>query len=300
MTGVGEQSLVGADLDEVEPASFVADCFEFVVAGVGGVEDAQPVAGRVDLVHGPRSAVDQDHVTEDSGEIRLPNARPLPQGGVERGIGEAAVGGERPVGDHEGQFAPPRGQAECVLGVIAHDMQPGQAPPDRRGGEVHPVVVVPQQRRPLVQRERVVPRQLGHHRPRIVHAAPHPLMPCPVCVAGLGPALGQDEVGRVSVGRRRGPPAVQVHDGRHGQLVAVRHGDRPAAARLDRRPGEGALVRPQRCPDPGQDLRGRLALGDLVTVGAARGARPAPARRESAAAPGTRAAAARRCAARHR
>jgi hypothetical protein len=97
----GEKPLVGADLDEIEPAPVVGDRFEFIVAGVGGVEDAQPVAGRVDLLHGPRGAVDQDHIAEDAGEILLAHARSLPQGGVEAGVGESAVGGERTVGDHQ-------------------------------------------------------------------------------------------------------------------------------------------------------------------------------------------------------
>ena len=79
-----EQALVGADLDEIEPAPVVGDRFELVVPGVGGVQDAQPVSGRVDLVHGPRCAVDQDHVAQDAREVRLVDARPLPQGGVER------------------------------------------------------------------------------------------------------------------------------------------------------------------------------------------------------------------------
>lgn len=248
-----EQTLVGADLDEIDPASVVGEHFEFVVPGVRGVQDAQPVPGRLDLVHGPRGAVDQDHVTEHSSEIGLANTRPVAQGWVEGGVVEAAVGGERTVGDHERQFVPPRGQAERVLGIVAHDVQSCEATPDRGGGEVHPVVVVPEQRRPLIQRERIAPRRPGHHRPRIVHGVPavraHAApthvarahaVPALAGTGGVRPSLGQDEIGRVSVGACRGPSTVQVHHRRHRQLVSMPHGDRPTAARLDRRSREGA------------------------------------------------------------
>ena len=66
---------------------------------------------------------------------------------------------------------------------------------------------------------------------------------------------------------RRGAAAVQVDHGRHRKFVAVPDDRRPAAAGLDGRAGEGALVAPDRRAQPGQDLRGGLPLDDLVPVG---------------------------------
>lgn len=62
-----EESLVGADLHErgrrVE--------HEVIAAGVRGVEQAQPVTRRADLVLRPRHAVDQHDVAEHPGSERL-------------------------------------------------------------------------------------------------------------------------------------------------------------------------------------------------------------------------------------
>jgi hypothetical protein len=58
-------------------------------------------------------------------------------------------------------------------------------------------------------------------------------------------------------------PAVQVHHGGHRQLVAVPDPDRLAAAALDRRSGEDAVVAEHGGARPGQDLHLGHPLDDL-------------------------------------
>ncbi len=151
----------------------------------------------------------------------------------------------------------PLGQAEVALALVADDPQPRQPGVDAEPGDAHHVVVVPQQRRPLAHR-----------------------------VVEDGVLAGREEVFGPAVIRRRGKPAVQVHDGvtgqrgrvpvrgaaaqardtlrRHAagighlrrgrhddrqravQLVAPLHGDRLAALGLDRRARDRPVVAPDR------------------------------------------------------
>jgi hypothetical protein len=58
-----QKTPVASDLDEGSISRLQG---EFVAAGVGGVEDAEPVPGVRNLEHRPGCAVDQDGVPEDT------------------------------------------------------------------------------------------------------------------------------------------------------------------------------------------------------------------------------------------
>jgi hypothetical protein len=83
-------------------------------------------------------------------------------------------------------------QAEFALALVADNPQPCQPGVDAEPGDAHHVVVVPQQRRPLAHR-----------------------------VVEDGVLAGRGQVFGPAVIRRRGEPAVQVHDGVTGQRGRV-------------------------------------------------------------------------------
>src|SRR5690606_5468714 len=131
--------------------------------------------------------------------------------------------------------------------VVADEPEAGQATVLLRAAEAHPVVVVPQGGRALVVRVDVGAGAGDHaaHGVRGVggdHRVGRPVTPG-----------GEDEVGRVAVVFRGHHRAVQVHHGRYGQLVVVGDDDPPAPPGLDRRPGKGAFVPPDRGLHVGED-----------------------------------------------
>jgi hypothetical protein len=153
----GEQAAVRADLGELAAGGQR----ESVAPGVGGVEDPQPVACRAHLRHRPRRPVDQDDVAEHPLHPWPLDTGHLAQRPVDRRIPERPVRLERAVADHQRQFALARGKPERVLLVVAHQVEAGEPAVDLRAGEVHPVVVVPERRRPLVHRVGVLPHVDG-------------------------------------------------------------------------------------------------------------------------------------------
>ena len=178
----------------------------------------------------------------------------VPQVRVEGGVRQRAVRGERPVGDHHRQVPVARRQIQPVLLLVAEQVEAGQPAPDLRAGEVHPVVVVPQRRGPLLVRVAVVAEAV----PDVARLV--------LVVVGVvvGVVLGQHEVHRVAVVRRRHVAAVQVHHGRPGQPVAVPDGDGLAPAGPEGRSGELAVVAPDLGLHPRQDLHPGGPLHDLV------------------------------------
>ncbi len=90
----------------------------------------------------------------------------------------------------------PLGQAELALAPVADNPEPRQPGVNVEPGDAHHVVVVPDQRRPLVHR-----------------------------VVEDGMLAGREEVFGPAVIRRRDQPAVQVHDcvtGQCGRVLVVR------------------------------------------------------------------------------
>ncbi len=163
--GAGEKPAVGADLGE---GSFRLGVEAQVEAsGVAGVDDAKPILCAVDLRDRPGGAVDEHDVAKDTGHVGIGDAGGGHQAAIDTRIGERPVGGEATVGDHHRKLMAARGQAEGILFVVAHEVDSGETAPDAGTGEVHPVVVVPEHRRPLVKRVSVGPVARGgvaHHR----------------------------------------------------------------------------------------------------------------------------------------
>lgn len=211
----GHQAEVGADLDEV--ASGVEGQLE--PTGVAGIEDAQPVAGCVDVGPRPGRTAHEHDVAEQT---------PVVAGvddAVGHGIDELGVLAEAAVGDDEGQLTLIARQPQVLLGRVAQHECPGHAGVDVRTREVHRVVVVPERRRALVERVLVDP---GGARP--------------------------DEVRRVAVVLRRHDAAVQVVDDRDVELVGHGQVQRVALRRLDGGAREEAVVAGDLRRAPGQDL----------------------------------------------
>ncbi len=266
----GEQAAVGADLDQGVAAGGLRVEFEPVGAGVGGVEQAQPVADAVDVQPGPGGAVDQDDVAEHAVGVGVGDTG-TGERGVDGGVPEGAVGGEGAVGDHQRQVALAARQRQRALLVVVDEVEAGQSTPDARAGEAHSVVVVPEGGGALLARigvaalaDDVAARRVAHPR-HARHAG------CPL-VGVRRRSHRQQHVDRVAVAVRRGVPAVQVGHGRHRQLVAVLDHGRPPETGDHGRPWEAPAVRPGLGLHPGQDLQPGDLLGDLVVVGGPVGA----------------------------
>lgn len=192
-----------------------------VVAGVGGVEQAKPVARVRHLEH--RRTVDEDHVTQHTLHIVRLDAGLIARR-VPGRVAQRAVRRERPVADHQRYVLVACGQRQRVTLVVAYDVEPSQPAVNLRAGEVHPMVVIPEGGGPLLHRVRVL---LGS----LLKRPAGPLG----CAGGL--AGGQQQVGWVAVVLRWGAAAVQVYGDRHGELVAVPYHRAAAPAGLDGRPG---------------------------------------------------------------
>ena len=138
-----------------------------------------------------------------------------------------------------------RPAARAGLEVVLDDVEPGEAVEHRPGRQAVRVVVVPERRRVLDVRVRVVERRAR-----------------------------RDQVHRVAVGPGRRDPAVQVHVLREGQRVGLAHDRGAALADADRRPGVDPVVAVDRRQGAGDDLRAALLDRDRVVVlgrGAAHG-----------------------------
>ena len=149
-------------------------------ARVGRVQEAQPVDPAVDAHARRHRAVDEDRVAAEA-EVDV------------LGVAERAVAVERVVGDHERDVVLALGQLELLLAVVAEQVGADEAVVERPRGPAVRVVVVPEGRRVLVVRVRVVER-----------------------------AAGRDDVHRVAVVLRRDVAAVQVDVAVERQPVALR------------------------------------------------------------------------------
>ena len=132
-----------------------------VAAGVGGIEDAEAVFRVRDLHYRPRSAIDQDGVSEDAVHVVILDARLTHQRGIQGRIEERAVLIKRAVADHERDVFLALGEGQGVLFVVADDVKPGESPPDLGSCEVHAVVVVPERGAALLVRIDVVLEEIG-------------------------------------------------------------------------------------------------------------------------------------------
>ena len=118
-----------------------------VGAGVGAVEDAEAVGGRLHLQQRPDLAVDDREGRKGLHHLRVGLMDQLagqPPGAVEAEV--AVLDQQRHLERR------PLGQAEFALALVADDPQPRQPGVDAEPGDAHHVVVVPQQRRPLAHR----------------------------------------------------------------------------------------------------------------------------------------------------
>lgn len=139
------------------------------------------------------------------------------QGSTE-GVVELALGGDGAVGDDERHLALAARQWQGVLDLVADDVGPGDAAVDLRAGEVHAVVVVPEQGGRLLVGIDVVRDPVGE-------------------AAAVGAAVvrrpvsggGQDQVGGVAVALRRGHAPVEVGDDRGPAARSA--GGRPPSGR---------------------------------------------------------------------
>ena len=263
-------------------------------ARVGGVEEAQPVAPRLDLEDGPAPPVHAHHVPEELGDpegVRLGVDGPAAD--VRVGVravvpAQLAVDVERPVLEDQLDLLVARRQAERVVGLpgvelVAHQVEGGEAREDRDAGDPEHVVVKPQRRGRLGVRIPVDGRVLTRGG-QGVEAAPanavgrepglrHAVEPR----RDLRPVQVDDSRHRAHVGLERVPsvqgicPVEGLVDGEqllylglvhtHRQVVDVGHRGRRPPPRLDRhaRPGRrpvGDLV----APDPGLLERRRKDL----------------------------------------
>ena len=136
-----EQAAVARDLDDraalPEP--------QLVGARVGRVEEAQPVDPALDAHPRRDGAVDEDRVAAEA-EVDVLR------------VAERAVLVERVVGDHERHVVLAARQLELLLALVAEQVGAEQPVVERLRRAPVGVVVVPEERRVLVVRVRVVER----------------------------------------------------------------------------------------------------------------------------------------------
>src|SRR5215207_1567290 len=172
-----------------------------------------------------------------------------------RRVSENAAAGS--VADHERHVLLTLWERQRVLLVVADYVEPSEAPPHLRSGEVHAVVVVPERSGSLLQRVGVVfeatTRSHIVHRTmfaaRIVRRSPR-----------------HDEVRRVAVALGGSTSPVQVRGDRHRKLVGLSHDGLSTAAALYGGAGEDALVAPYLRLFARQDLQATCLLRYLVVV----------------------------------
>ena len=221
--------------------SFVADLGERlrvaqregVVAGVGAVQQPQPVLARGDLEVGLGGPVDHQGVPHESVTHGAAGHRR-----DRRRVAERPVGVELPVLHDQRHVVGAAGQVQGRLLGVTDEVHAGQPHVHLLAGEVLGVVVVPLGAGALTVRIGVVPTRA---RGEGIHGA------------------------AVRAGSH--VSAVQVQGRRRGQLVdhVQLHG--PSALRLDRRPRERAVVGPHRRRLARHHRHIRLLLGHRVVVG---------------------------------
>ena len=138
--------MVGADLgDSVELGRTVAEEDQAVGAGIGTVDHAKAVGARLHVEYWPDLAVDHRERREGLHHLRI---RLVEQTACQSPL---IVEDEVAVLDQQRHLERrPFGQTELALTIVADDPQPGQAGIDVQLGNAHDMVVVPEQRRPLV------------------------------------------------------------------------------------------------------------------------------------------------------
>ena len=190
--GSTEQAVVGADLgNPLELGRFVSEQHEPVGAGVGPVEHAKPVRGRLHVERRPHLAVD--------GRERRERLHHVGVGLVHELSGQPflVVDVEVAVLNQQRQLERRSlRQLELALALVADDPEPGEPGVHVVLGDAHDVVVVPEQRRALIHR---VVKDRG--------------------------LTGREQVLRPAVVRRRGEAAVEVHDrvtGERGRVFVRR------------------------------------------------------------------------------
>lgn len=259
----GQQSAVAADL--VEHAGhrvvLLVEEHQVVDAGVGGVDEPEPVPGGVGFEVGPDHSVDRGEGAGEGqrdrsarlGVLRVDDDRLVQQPPVEAPV---LVGVEVAVGEDQRHLPLPARQSQRVLLVVAQQIRADEPGVHVEPGDVHGMVVVP----PL--HGLVVVRVLGELGVALGHRVVGPAV---VAAAGLGAVQMRDgpggQRGHVRVGLDAPAPGLggggrgarRAHrhlDGGDRVLAAARHPVGPgdphplAAPHLDGGAGHGAVVAP--------------------------------------------------------